>query len=164
MGDELRIGYRDDLPFCNIDLAQMKPLKEPLFVKETTVLPKRTVCWVTVESNKSEGNVILPMGTGKGILLHVGHGRVEIPMLNDKDEDQQLIKGSSPSGRSAVLSSGAVVWQFSEAPRRLLHVSRTVFNTCGPFPDLPATKLASCTMTWPLPHTFSCAATQSVHY
>lgn len=43
MGDELRIGYRDDLPFCNIDLAQMKPSKEPLRVKETIVLPKRTV-------------------------------------------------------------------------------------------------------------------------
>ncbi|KAG0444170.1 hypothetical protein HPB47_014087 [Ixodes persulcatus] len=35
MGDELRIGYRDDLPFCDIDLAQMKPSKEPLRVKET---------------------------------------------------------------------------------------------------------------------------------
>ncbi|CAN7951594.1 unnamed protein product, partial [Ixodes pacificus] len=44
MGDELRIGYRDDLPFCDIDLAQMKPSKQPLRVKETMVLPKRTVC------------------------------------------------------------------------------------------------------------------------
>ncbi|KAG0409712.1 hypothetical protein HPB47_013184, partial [Ixodes persulcatus] len=50
MGDELRIGYRDDLPFCNIDLSQMKPSKKPLRVKETMVLPKRTVCWVTVET------------------------------------------------------------------------------------------------------------------
>lgn len=72
----------------------MKPSKEPLRVKETIVLPKRTVCWVTVETNNSEGNVILPTGTGKGILLHVEDGMVEIPMLNDKDEDQQLIKGS----------------------------------------------------------------------
>ncbi|CAN7976845.1 unnamed protein product, partial [Ixodes persulcatus] len=39
MGDELRIGYRDDIPFCDIDLAQMKPSKEPLRVKETMVLP-----------------------------------------------------------------------------------------------------------------------------
>ncbi|KAL1468135.1 hypothetical protein MTO96_025643 [Rhipicephalus appendiculatus] len=39
----LRMG--DDLPFCNIDLAQMKPSKEPLRVRETIVLPKRTVCW-----------------------------------------------------------------------------------------------------------------------
>lgn len=49
---------------------------------------------MTVETNNSEGNVILPTGTGKGILLHVEDGMVEIPMLNDKDEDQQLIKGS----------------------------------------------------------------------
>ncbi|KAG0422200.1 hypothetical protein HPB47_001942 [Ixodes persulcatus] len=52
MGDELRIGYRDDLPFCDIDLAQMKPSKEQLRVKETMVLPKRTVCWVTVETEQ----------------------------------------------------------------------------------------------------------------
>ncbi|KAG0413891.1 hypothetical protein HPB47_008954 [Ixodes persulcatus] len=50
MGDELRIGYRDDHPFCDINLAQMNPSKEPLRVKETMVLPKRTVCWVTVET------------------------------------------------------------------------------------------------------------------
>ncbi|XP_040357307.1 uncharacterized protein LOC121046777 [Ixodes scapularis] len=94
MGDELRIGYRDDLPFCDIDLAQIKPSKEPLRVKETMVLPKRTVCWVTVETGKSEGSLIVPGGTDKGMLLHIEHGRVEIPVLNDKDEDQQLLRGS----------------------------------------------------------------------
>ncbi|KAG0440027.1 hypothetical protein HPB47_016428, partial [Ixodes persulcatus] len=77
MGDELRIGYH-------------KPSKEPLRVKETMVLPKRTVCWVTVETGKSEG----PSETDKEMLLHVEHGRVKIPVLNDKDEDQQLLKES----------------------------------------------------------------------
>ncbi|KAL1446746.1 hypothetical protein MTO96_028752 [Rhipicephalus appendiculatus] len=94
MGDELRIGYRDDLPFCNTHLAQMKPSKEPLRVKETIVLPKRTVCWVTVETGRSEGNLVLPTGTGKGMLLHIENGKAEISMFNSKDEDQQLIKGS----------------------------------------------------------------------
>ncbi|CAN7940359.1 unnamed protein product [Ixodes pacificus] len=94
MGDELRIGYRDDLPFCDIDLAQMKPSREPLRVKEIMVLPKRTVCWVTVETGKSEGSLIVPSGTDKGMLLHIEHGRVEIPVLNDKDEDQHLLKGT----------------------------------------------------------------------
>ncbi|EEC17220.1 hypothetical protein IscW_ISCW022014 [Ixodes scapularis] len=39
MGDELRTGYRGELPFCDNDLAQMKPSKEPLHAKETMVLP-----------------------------------------------------------------------------------------------------------------------------
>ncbi|KAH7954647.1 hypothetical protein HPB49_020552 [Dermacentor silvarum] len=69
MGDELRIGNRDDLPFCNIDLVQIKPSKEPLCGKETIVLPKITV-------------------------LGDSGDRIEIPMLNDKDEYQQLINGS----------------------------------------------------------------------
>ncbi|KAL1442314.1 hypothetical protein MTO96_030859 [Rhipicephalus appendiculatus] len=72
----------------------MKPSKEPLRVRETIVLPERTVCWVTMETGRSEGNLVLPTGTGKGMLLHIENGKVEIPMLNDKDEDQQLIKGS----------------------------------------------------------------------
>ncbi|XP_072146237.1 uncharacterized protein [Dermacentor andersoni] len=72
----------------------MKASKKPLRVKETIVLPKRTVCWVTVETGEREGNLILPSGPGKGRLLHIEHGRVEIPMLNNKDEDQQLIKGT----------------------------------------------------------------------
>ncbi|KAL3198059.1 hypothetical protein MRX96_044533 [Rhipicephalus microplus] len=62
----------------------MKPSKEPLRVKETIEIPERTVCWVTVESNKSEGNVTLPTGTRKEILLPVKDGMVEIPMLNNK--------------------------------------------------------------------------------
>ncbi|KAL3208106.1 hypothetical protein MRX96_009699 [Rhipicephalus microplus] len=94
MVDQLSIGYLDDLSFCNIDLAQMKPLKEPLRVKKTMVISKGTVCWVTVETNRNKGNVILHTGTGKKILFHVEDGVVEIPMLNDKDEDKQQLKGS----------------------------------------------------------------------
>lgn len=84
MRNEPRIGYRNYLPFSNIAFAQMKPSKEPLYVKETIVIPERTVCWVTVESNKSEGNVTLPTGTRKEILLPVKDGMVEIPMLKNK--------------------------------------------------------------------------------
>lgn len=44
IGDELRIGYKDELPFCNIQLTQLKSSKGPLRVKETVTLPKGTVC------------------------------------------------------------------------------------------------------------------------
>lgn len=71
----------------------MRPSKEPLRITETIVLLKRTVLGDSGD-HKSEGNHVLPSGTCKGMLLHNEQGWVEIPTLNDKDEDQQPIKGS----------------------------------------------------------------------
>ncbi|CAN8026659.1 unnamed protein product, partial [Ixodes persulcatus] len=41
IGNKLRIGYRNDLPFCNIELPP-PPSKNSLTVSETTTLPKKS--------------------------------------------------------------------------------------------------------------------------
>lgn len=72
----------------------MKPSKKPQLVRETMVLPTGAVGWVTVETGKSERTLIVSSGTGKETLLNIKHGKVEIPVLSDKCEDQQLLKES----------------------------------------------------------------------
>ncbi|KAH6924071.1 hypothetical protein HPB50_011174 [Hyalomma asiaticum] len=134
MGGELRFGYRDDLPFFNIDLAQMKPLKEPLCVKETTVLPKRTVCLVTVENNKSEGNVISPMGTGRALLragplcLPASAFLTAAPIQHFGDEDLRTT-GATPCPFCCISCSGArrvqVSFKFPVPIRDEAHASLT---------------------------------------
>ncbi|KAL1484731.1 hypothetical protein MTO96_032408, partial [Rhipicephalus appendiculatus] len=131
MGDEPKIGHRDDLPFYNIDRAQMKPSKEPLRVRKTVVQTKRTVRWVTVETGRSEGNLVLPTGTGKGMLLHIENGKVEILMLNGKAEDLQLINGSSFAhaellSGSEELSPVRPVLQQKPIHRSMLNVGKDV--------------------------------------
>ncbi|KAG0421196.1 hypothetical protein HPB47_002904, partial [Ixodes persulcatus] len=58
IGNKLRIGYRDDLPFCNIELSP-PPTKDSLTVSETTTVPENSMCWVTLQSKeKRDSNII----------------------------------------------------------------------------------------------------------
>lgn len=113
LGDELRVGYKDELPFFYIEL-QYEETRDGLRVHQTVTVPSQSISWVTVETKHiREADVAVPLGNGKGHVVHLREGRTVLPVVNDTEREMTI-------RRETLLVHGDVLSEDSEVQEEAL--------------------------------------------